>query len=325
MVDYRKFLAGNQALALPWLGGDHVEGPGGRRWRLLRRPPAEGWYHFTVARRGAEWTGPSEPTDTSGLEVVRGWLCDGLLVQEGARVEPVHLLPGDEPPRFSPILARRWHSRELLFDCLEFETEAEGLVRLALAEGRGLTELKAVAAPLRAAFGFALVEAAARRLGLRASPHEIRARVAEVAAGGPDAAVAVLEALETERDAARRALAELDRRHREARLETELEGQRLDRTASRGDTIEIEIEIALSSAGAQLESSRRLAGDRVEVVFRFMGQRFVSVADARTLQIVDAGICLGHPPRDELLTLDSLPGVIQEAIETDQLVILRWP
>jgi hypothetical protein len=56
-----------------------------------------------------------------------------------------------------------------------------------------------------------------------------------------------------------------------------------------------------------------------------MGERFISVADEHTLQVLDAGICLGHPPSDKLVTLDSLPSVIKEAIETGALVILRYP
>ena len=74
-----------------------------------------------------------------------------------------------------------------------------------------------------------------------------------------------------------------------------------------------------------MESARRVNVTQLEVVFRFQDQRFISLVDANTMQVIDSGICLGHPPRDELLTLDSLPAVIQEAIDTGALVILRWP
>ncbi|MCW5831023.1 MAG: hypothetical protein KIS78_01030 [Labilithrix sp.] len=51
-----------------------------------------------------------------------------------------------------------------------------------------------------------------------------------------------------------------------------------------------------------------------------MGERFISVIDALTLQVFDSGVCLAGA--DRLVTLDSLPGVIREA-ETDALVITR--
>lgn len=82
---------------------------------------------------------------------------------------------------------------------------------------------------------------------------------------------------------------------------------------------------ALEKAGAQFESCRHLGRNQLEVIFGFMDERFISIVDATTLQVIDSGICLGHPPRDDLVTLDSLCGVIREAIETGRLVILRAP
>ena len=52
-----------------------------------------------------------------------------------------------------------------------------------------------------------------------------------------------------------------------------------------------------------------------------MGQRFISVVQSISLQVIDSGVCLAG--EDELVTLDSLPGVIREAIDTDRLVITR--
>jgi hypothetical protein len=54
-----------------------------------------------------------------------------------------------------------------------------------------------------------------------------------------------------------------------------------------------------------------------------MNERFSAIVDAATLQVIDSGICLGHPPRDDLITLESLPSVIKEAVDTHQLVMLR--
>jgi hypothetical protein len=99
----------------------------------------------------------------------------------------------------------------------------------------------------------------------------------------------------------------------------------VDERRRRGDDAEARAESALDKAGADLESTRRTGPQQLEVVFAFMGERFVSIVDQDTLRVLDSGICLGHPPADELVTLDSLPGVIREAIETHRLVILREP
>ncbi|MCC6335098.1 MAG: hypothetical protein IT380_14055 [Myxococcales bacterium] len=340
MVDYKKFLGKQEALVLPWLGGPTVEAEG-RRLRLTKRPKAPGWYRFEVKGRDATPGEAADTPDVSKLPKVRGWLWGERLVHEGARAEPMALLPTEEPPLFSPLSARRWYSGELFFDALEFESEAEGQVREALALGRGLAEVKGVAAGLRAAFGYALLTAASKKSGVPFVASEVKPRVAEVAQGGAATAEAALEALEEERVVARREWLELERRRLEALVREEVEAERearrtelerreaelaqvLRQRRGRGGPVEL-AEAALAQAGAVLETARRLNANQLEVVFRFMGERFISIVDAHTLQVIDSGICLGHPPRDDLITLDSLPSVIKEAIDGGFLVILRWP
>lgn len=340
MVDYRKFLGKQETLVLPWLGGAFVEAEG-RRLTLTKRPGSPGWYRFEVKGRDAT---PGDAVDAPELGKrprVRGWLWKERLVADGAKAEPVALMPAEEPPLFSPVTARRWHSGELLFEGLEFESEAEGAAREALATGEGLASVKGVPAGLRAAFGYALLDAASRRSGVRFVASEVRPRVAEVAQGGGATADAVLQALEAERALARREWLELERRRLEAMVREEVAAERearrrelerreaelaqvLQQRRGRGGPADL-AEAALAQAGAVLETARRLDAEQLEVVFRFMGERFVSIVRADTLQVVDSGICLGHPPRDELLTLDSLPSVIKEAIDDGVLVILRWP
>jgi hypothetical protein len=81
-------------------------------------------------------------------------------------------------------------------------------------------------------------------------------------------------------------------------------------------------EAALDGAEARMLATRRLGGgNHLEVAFQFMGERFLSVVDAISLQVIDSGICLDG--EDELVTLDSLPGVIREAIDIGRLVITR--
>jgi hypothetical protein len=363
MVDYRKFLGKTESVVLPFLGGDTIDSSD-RSFRLSGpRPPRPGWYAFEVKGRQVTMTGPASTPELSALPKARGWLFRERLFREGGVTEPVNLMPEEEPPAFSPVLARRWSPGVLVFDTIEFESEAEGTCREALGERRALNDVKGVSAPLRAAYGLGLLELVSREVQIRFSPQEVRLHLGDIAEVGVARAEAVLRGLEAERELARRELAELERRRQEelARLELELQRQALRaQRAEEAEQARLEIEAvrrqlqqrhwrpepgvgrpgvprgdlrgqearaedALRAAGARLETVRRLANDQLEVVFRYAGERFISIVDAATLQVIDSGICLGHPPRDDLVTLESLPGVIQEAMDTGALVILRWP
>ncbi len=323
MVDYRKFLGKIDAVIAPWLGGASIDAPG-RRLRLGTRPERVGWYRFELKGRVAHVAGPAAPEELGALPKVRGFLWRERLVGESARAEPLHLLPEEEAPRFSPVSARRWHGGALLFEGLEFESEAEGAVREALARGASLSGLKAVPAPLRAAYGYALLEQAARKLYVPLAAAEVRGHVGRVAEGGATEAEAVVRALIAEREETERELRERRARLTAAHLRAEVQAARELRVHDARDSEE-RAAGALDKAGATLESCRHAGPRQLEVVFAFMGERFISLVDEHTLQVIDSGICLGHPPRDELVTLDSLPAVIKEAIDTDALVILRAP
>ncbi|QSQ19688.1 hypothetical protein JY651_30815 [Pyxidicoccus parkwayensis] len=92
------------------------------------------------------------------------------------------------------------------------------------------------------------------------------------------------------------------------------------RRGAREDGME-RAERALQSAGARLRDVRRLAGNQLEVTYTFMDERFITLVDAHSLQVVDAGVCLAGA--DSEVTLESLPSVIREAIDTGVLVITR--
>ncbi|MBO0869127.1 MAG: hypothetical protein J2P15_11220, partial [Micromonosporaceae bacterium] len=78
---------------------------------------------------------------------------------------------------------------------------------------------------------------------------------------------------------------------------------------------------ALYAAGALLRNLRWLAGELLEVRYEYRGEAFVTIV-ASDLQVVDAGICLSG--RDRVLTMESLPGVIDEAIRTHRLNVTAW-
>ena len=305
-TDYRALLGRVEERALPWLEGDSVDAPE-RRLRLTARPARAGWWRFRIeGRRATPIEEAERPEEAWGrLARLSGHLLGGRLVLPGAEVEPLWLLPEEEPPRLAPCRARRWASGDLLFDELLFESEAEEGARRALEDGRGLASLSGVPATLRAAFGYAVAEAAAARIGARVSPLEVRGRCLELAEGGSARAGEVIAALVAERQ---RAEARRTLPRRPVAAPVEAGPQRI------GEVLE--------NVGARLLGVRRLGQGLLEVRWRFLGGRFVSLVRADTLQVVDAGICLAGA--DHLVTLESLPGVIREATEEGSLVMTRW-
>ncbi len=329
-MDYRKFLGKEEERVLPYLGGAFLHAAD-RRLRLATPPATPGWYRFRIKGRDATALGPAEPEGLEALPSVRGHLVGERLVREGSIAERLSFLPAEEPPRLTPCRARRWHSGELLFDMLDFESEAEEAARRALEEDASLAQVKGVPATLRAAFAYAVLEAQSRRLGIPAAPAELRPHLGSVAELGRPEAERALRALAAERVLAEQEMLELRRRREVAALArnaVEAQQQRAapqpwrGRRGNEADAI-ARAELALEAAGARMRSSRLLGNGNLEVIFTFMDERFISVVNLETLQVVDSGICLGHPPSDNLVTLESLPSVIKEAIDTDRLVILR--
>jgi hypothetical protein len=327
VVDYRKFLGKTDSVLAPFLGGPSIDAPG-RRLKLGAAPTKPGWYRFELKGRIANVIEATEPPDLTALPRVRGYVWKERLVGDLAHAEPLAFMPEEEPPRFSPITARRWHGGALLFEGLEFESEAESAVREALATGAALSSIKGVPAPLRAAYAYALIEQVARARGVPVAASEVRGHVSRIAEGGAPVAEEVLRALIAEREQTEREMRELRARISAAQLRADVQRAREEQIAQRQqrqETTEDRAWAALEKAGARFESSRRAGQGQLEVIFAFMGERFVCLVDADTLQVFDSGICLGHPPADRVLTLDSLPSVIREAIDTHRLVILREP
>ncbi|MFT3707427.1 MAG: hypothetical protein QM817_07140 [Archangium sp.] len=338
-VDYRKFLGKSDVVVAPWWGGRSIDAPG-RRLRLSAQPPKPGWFEFELKGRIATPKGAVEAPSLEDRPRVRGFIWRERLVGDGASAEVMRLLPEEEATRFSPVTARRWHGGALIFEGVEFETGPESTVRELLVTGTGLKDQKGVPAPLRAAFAYVLIEQTARRLGVPVAASEVRPHVGRVADEGAAGAEAIIRALIAEREETEREMRELRARIAAEQVRADLAAERqrrIDavalaagdlanaRAARRGGNTEDRVFEALEKAGAQFESMRQLNGGEVEVVFGYMDERFISIVNSYTLQVIDSGICLGHPPADDLITLESLPAVIKEAIDTGRLVILRAP
>lgn len=307
-MDYTKFLGKKEHVVLAYLGGPHVFDRD-RRLRIDGDRPALGFHRFEVSGRNARSLEAADPPDfsKSKLPKGRGHFVSGWLVTQDGLVR-LSLLPEEEPAPFATTRARRWHSGDWIFEALDFDGEAEEEARIRLERGDSLADLKGVAGTLRIAYGIALAIATARRLGTDLSPREAAPHAGTIAEGGTDAANRILQVLAQDR------LAEIER----ARI-------RVERARARDiptpDNAAMRAEMALDRAHATMLASRNLGHGQIEVTWQFMDERFISVVDAITLHVYDSGVCLAG--EDELVTLDSLPGVIREAIETDRLVITR--
>jgi hypothetical protein len=333
MTDYKRFLQqASETMVLPYLGGPYVDAPG-RRLRAVGAT-ATGYWRFEVSGRIATAVEPADPPDLSDLPAVRGYWVAGYLVGDRAIAHRLAMGPETDPMRFAPVIARRWHGGALLFDTEDFETGVEDKVRAVFDGLRGpqgeasraglaaagtehgangaLAAISGVPAPLRAAFGYAVMLRVATALSVPVRPVQLRWHIGELVAMGDVAARRILT------DAQERRAAEPNHveRWRAERTDARL------RPASAREQVLDRAEAALFGAGAVLRDSRWLSGDLLEVRYDFMDDRFVSVVDGETLRVVDAGICLAGA--DERLTLESLPGVIAEAVRTYRLEITAW-
>jgi hypothetical protein len=309
-MDFRKFLAAtSDPIVLPYFGGTRVDTAD----RRLRVAPGSsvvepGWWKFRVDGRRAIPLERAEPVDLSALPAVRGHWAEGWIYASGKELVRVALPPAEEPAPLARCTGRRWHSGDLLLESIDFEDDAELEARAALEEGRPLGALRGVTPSLRAAFGYAVAAAVARSLDIPVSPREVAGHVHEIADAGSAAATTFLQAIAEER---RRAAETIRLR---TMVGTARPRARAGDPAARADT-------ALEGAGARMLNCRRLPGSQLEVRFELAGERIICVVDADSLQVLDAGVCLAGADRE--LTLDSLPSVLREAIETDQLNITR--
>lgn len=321
-MDYTKFLNKKDEVVLAYLGGPHAYGKD-RRMRVDEPRPAPGFHRFEVKGRNARALAAVDSPSFEGLPKVRGHFVRGWVVSNDltSKAEPVRLMPAEEPLPFAVMRARRWHSDDLVFEALDFDGEIEEAARLRLEKKEPLRDLKGVQASLRTAFGIALVSKIASEMRIPVSVLEALPVARSIADEGEGRARPFLVTLDARRTE------EAER----ARIHAIVAGSRPRGpvTAYRArprDNPTYEnaferAETALEAAHARMLHCRGLGDDQIEVTFEFMHERFISVVDAISLHVYDAGVCLAGA--DELVTLDSLPGVIREAIHDGVLVITR--
>lgn len=301
--------SGDDSVVSPWAGGRELRF-NGRTARIGRLPPAPGWHRFTFRARVASWHCAADPAPESLGYVVTGYLVGDRLVRDDASVdpspstiashsEPVHLVE-DGVDRFTRVSAGRTHQGgPLFFRSVEMPLGPEPEVLDAFLERRpDVSHVRGVTPALDAAFR--------------------------------------MEAWQ--RAEAERRRAELDRRRAEEERRRQIV-EKLGDGSGRREMAAVDFAQAATAAlavgGARYLDSRQGRGRRDEMVvtFSFMNRRFECTCDRGTLQIIDSGICLtahddddefeGGTKGDSFFTLESLPSVIKEAIDTHRLVVYR--
>lgn len=294
----------------PWVGGRALR-QDERTWAIVERLPVEhGWFTFRLSGRKATIAGPAEPNVEALRHQVVGYLVADRLVLDTARVDPdpakivgvserVYLI---EPGlgRFVRVSAGRvCEDGPLVYRGQEMPLGPEDEVTQAyLNQAKSLENVKGVPPALDASFRMETwrrAEAERRRLEL-----------------------------------------EKQRREEEERLQKEARRQQLlaqlgdgagRRQMAQQDFGEA-ARAALAMGGAVYLDHRQAYGrNEMVVTYRYQNRRFECTCDARTLRIIDSGICLTdhntNERGDTRFTLESLPAVIRQADREGKLVVYR--
>ena len=304
-MDWKAYLDKDAHLIAPWLGGRFIYRDG-RRWRVPGDLPLEhAWCEWGIRGREAEYIRICEPDPDYKSGQVRelwtGYLVGNRLIPDGTEwcaneeriighTMQVYLVePGLE--RFTRAEIEVINDKPMFRQCI-FPLGPEDDARKAFVDGRyTLGHIADVTPALDLAFRFACLQ---RRL-----LHERRARL----------------------DQARR-----EERRREVLAQNM--GTGLGRRMEAVEHFDDAARAALALSGADLLDIRG-GRQRIEAIvqFRLRGRRFECVVERDTLRIVDSGICLTDESSgekgDTYFTLESLPGVILEAIESNRLVVYR--
>jgi len=309
-MGWQDLLASGGDRTLPWLGGRQIHTKD-RTWTIKGRLPLEyGWYIFdTSAGRQARLKGEAEPDPAyEGQQVVRGFLVGDRLILDAARVDPdpAKLIEQTEPvfcverglDRFTRATAVRDKEDRLIYMQMEFPEGPEAEVLAAYQDRKdSVNDIPNVTPALDLAFRWISYQRAAAE-----------ARAAELAR------------IRAEEEAK---LAEEERKRRLFEQIGTGEGRRalavVDFTAA--------ATAALAMGGAVFLDARDgyKKGEKV-VQYRFRHRRLECVCDAKTLRIIDAGVCLDDhrgTKGDTWFTLESLPTVIDEAMDLGKLVVWR--
>jgi len=310
-MGWQDFIGSGGDKVLPWMGGRQVHSAQ-RSWTIQGRTPKEhGWYTFnTTTGRDCTFRGQADRdlAYEDGHPVLRGFLVGDRFIPDAARVDPdpARLIDQTEEvycvdlglDRFQKAAVVRDRTGKLVFLRLEFPEGPEIEVLAAYQDRKdSVSNIKGVTPALDLAFRWISYQRAAAE-----------SRAAE------------LERLRKEEEAK---LAEAERIRRLMQQTGTAEGRRALATQD----FNAAAKAALRVSGAELldviPTHRK---DEVRVQYRFRERRLECVVHKATLRVIDAGVCLDNHrgiKGDTWFTLESLPGVIGEAMDLHKLVIWR--
>ncbi len=293
-------------LVIPWLGGRRIYKEG-RAWRVLEELPREyGWYEWGCQGRVALCLGRHEAdldyVAAAFCGVKRGYLVGNRMVVDGLGwgVSPDDLLkhtisvflvePGLD--RFTRAEVGFLEIDQPFYRHEIFPLGPEDDVRRAFVDR--LDNINHIA-DVTPALDIAFTVATRQR--------------------------AVVEARRAELERAR----EVERRREEMAQSV---GSSVGRRVIAATDFEAAARSALAVSEAELLDARQGRGEREMVVqYLFQSQRFECVVERGTLRVIDAGICLTDSDTgekgDTYFTLESLPGVVRQAIQEGELHIYR--
>ena len=311
-MGWRDLLTESELWTLPWTGGRSLHSKS-RTFKLKGPLPGEfGWYVFKSDKGGNKVTltkQEAEP-ETDNLEnVVIGYLVGDHVVPDGVRCDPdpqkiinfsekVYLLE-EGMDRFTRIRAGRVYPEgPLIYIEQTYPFGPEDDVMNAFMDGKTIDEIQNVTPALEASYRMEVYQkelAEQRRAELAKQRREEEERIA--------------------------------REERRKELVEKLGDGEGRRALAKVDFLEA-ARAALAIGGAKLLDTRkngRRQNERI-VKYKVDGQRLECVCDLN-LRIIDAGVCLVDHTTEEkgdtYFTLESLPGVIRQAIREHKLVIWR--
>jgi len=299
-----------ETLVFPWIGGRTLRRES-RMWTLDGPSPNEhGWCVFALEGRRAKLFGRTDPVPEALSRITQGYLVGDRLIPDGIWVNPdpakiidfserVWLVePGLD--RFVRVSAGRTHEDgPLVYKSQEMPFGPENDVLSAyLDQKTSVEDVPGVSPALDAAFR---MESWQRT--------EIERRRVE---------------------AERRRREEEERRAKEERRQQLIE--QLGDGAGRREMARVDFAEAARAAlavGGAVFVDHRMSPQRHEMIVRYRldGRRFECTCDSRTMQIIDAGVCLTDHDTgergDTFFTLESLPAVIREAERLGVLHVFR--
>lgn len=301
-MGWKDLLQTDESITVPWVGGKKLHTKERTFSIKSKFPPEFGWHIFTTKNRDAKWISPADADENELITTQIGYLIGDRLVPDNIRVdpntenlsknfEPVFLIePGLD--RFVRISAGRiYDNGPLIFKQQEMPLGPEDQVlEYFLDQKLSTADIPGVAPALDAAFRF--------ETWLRD-------------------------------EAEKRRKAEQERREKEERRRKVLKliGDAGERRKLAEYDFKSAAQAALLTGGAQyLDHRKSYSRNEMVVRFRYKHRRFECTCDKHTLRIIDSGICLDDhagTKGDDYFTLESLPAVIQEAMDDHKLVVYR--